>query len=185
MLKLKLNWGIFDMRSDIKEIITLALISLVVVVIIILLILLIFLFSGHEGLLEQMLQSTAKGEIPGTSFTVYGPFSMWIIAYFVLWIKSAPVESIKLYLNFPDSRVPPPESNDQFRNADCWYTIFSDGNQVKPEKKAIIQKDVSGPYIYANPQRIKNPEFQVRLKYIEHEWISDSYSPLKGRVYLR
>lgn len=173
------------MGSDTKEIITLALISLVIVVIIILLILLIFLFSGHKGLLEQMLQSTAKGEIYGTSFTVYGPFSMWIIAYFVLRIKSAPVEPIKLYLHFPDSRVPPPESNVQFKNADCWYSIFSDGNQVKPEKKAIIQNEVSGPYIYVNPQRIKNPEFQVRLKYVENDWLSDSYSPLKGSVDLR
>ena len=174
------------MRSDIKEIITLALISLVIVVIIILLILLIFLFSGHKGLLEQMLQNTARGEIFGTSFTVYGPFSMWIIAYLVLKFKSTQVESIKLYLNFPDSRVPPPESYVQFKNADCWYSIFSDGNKVKPETKVPIQNDnVSGPYIYVNPERFKNPEFQVKLKYLENDFYSDSYSPLKGRVDLR
>ncbi len=182
--------GALDMNPRTAETLTLALGALLIAVVIIGLILLIFFLSGHEELLLEMLQSTAKGEFLGVAFTAGGPFGMWVIATLILLLirKRIPLRSIKLFLNFPepDPQVPPPSQPAHFRNAKCWYSIFSNGRQVVLDKKVTIQVDTdAGPYIYVQTPGIENPEFQVKLVYVGREWFSDSYSPKKGSVDLR
>jgi len=173
------------------ETLTLALIPLGIVGAVVGLILLIFVVSGHQDLLSQMLQSTAKGELSGVAFTAGGPFGMWVIAFLLFrhTTRAPPPGSIKLFLRFPEPnpQVPPPSQPAHFRDADCWYSIFSNGEKVGSDTQVMIQidKDVGAPYIYVKAPAIENPEFQVRLKYREHEWFSDSYSPKKGDVDLR
>jgi phosphotransferase system glucose/maltose/N-acetylglucosamine-specific IIC component len=180
-----------DMDPNTRETIILALIALLIAGTVVGLILVIFLLSGHQDLLSQMLQSTAKGELFGVTFTAGGPFGMWVIAFllFRYTIKGALIRSVKLILRFPDSQVPPPSQPADFRNAECQYLIFSNGHKVN-EKKVTIQTDqidenVYMPYIYVKVPKIENPEFQISLKYEGEEWLSDSYSPKKGNVDLR
>ena len=178
------------MNPRAAETLTLALIGLLITAVTVGLILLIFLLSGHQGLLSEMLQSTAKGEFFGVAFTAGGPFGMWVIAVLILLLirKRVPLRSIKLFLHFaePDPQVLPPSQPAHFHNAACWYSIFSNGQEVVRDKKATIHTDQdAGPYIYVQAPGIKNPEFQVRLEYRGREWVSDSYSPKKGSVNLR
>lgn len=178
------------MNPRAAETLTLALIALLIAAVMVGLILLIFLLSGHQELLSQMLQSTAKGELFGVAFTAGGPFGMWVIATLILLLirKRVRLRSIKLFLRFPESnpQVLPPSRPAHFDNAACWYSIFTNGQKVVHDKKATIHTDEdAGPYIYVQAPGVENPEFQVRLQYRDREWVSDSYSPKKGSVNLR
>lgn len=178
------------MNPRIREIVVLALIALAIVSVVVCLILLIFLISGHKDLLSYMLQSTAKGELFGVAFTAGGPFGMWVIVFllFRYALKGVPL-SIKLFLRFPDSEIPPPARPADFRNTKCWYLIFSNGQEMTKKLVTIqtdqIDRNVYVPYIYIKVPKFENPEFQVKLEYGGEEWFSDSYSPKKGSVDLR
>lgn len=179
------------MSQQIRETITLAIVSLLIAAVAVGLILTVFLFSGHENLLKEMLQSTAEGKIEEVAFTAGGPFGMWVIAFLMLRfaMRKTKLYSIKLFLRFPDSLPQPPVRPTEFRNAKCWYVTLSNGQEIDRKDVTIqtdqIHKDVYVPYIYVEPSKIENPEFQVFLEYESEEWLSDSYSPKKGSIDLR
>lgn len=178
------------MNQRTAEILTLALLALGIVVAVVALILLIFLLTGHQALLSEFLHSTAEGELFGVAFTTGGPFGMWIIAFLLFRFagKQFSQGAIKLYLRFPEPQVaPPPSRTSEYHNSTCWYSVLSNGQAVgKPkETKIQIDQDIGAPYIYVKATRVENPEFQVRFKYQEQEWLSDSYSPKTGSVDLQ
>ncbi|MFX0199100.1 MAG: hypothetical protein ACFFCW_23505 [Candidatus Hodarchaeota archaeon] len=179
------------MKSRIEEAVTLALYALIIVAVVVGLILSIFLVSGHKDLLSQMLQSTAKGELSGVAFTAGGPFAMWIAAFILLGFtaREAPLGTIRLLFCFPDPEMPPPSKPADFRNAKCWYLVFSNGMRIGEEPVTIhthqIDRNIYVPYVYVKARRIENPTFQIRMEYGGRDWFSDSYSPKEGGVDLR
>lgn len=178
-----------------RETISLALISLVIVGVIVGFILLIFWVSGHQDLLSQMLQSTAKGELFGVAFTAGGPFGMWIIAFILLRyaIKGVSLGPIKLFLRFPAAQgKSPPSRLADFRKAKCWYSIRNGSKIVERDKKVQIlsviadkEKSSVAPYIYVKAPIIENPLIEVRLEYEGKEWLSDSYPVKEGDLNLQ
>jgi len=171
------------------EIITITLVSLAIVSVVVGLILLIFMLSGHQDLLSQMLQNTAKGEVLSVAFTAGGPFGMWIITFILIryTISGIPLVTMKIFLHFPKPQQAPPSKPSDFRNAKCWYSIFSDGTKVINDTEVTIladlvdrERNVYVPYIYVKDPGIENPEFQFKLEYGGQEWYSDSLS-LKNR----
>lgn len=154
------------------------------------LILLLYLVTGQITLVDQLLQSTAEGDLGGIAFTAGGPFAMFVISYLLLYYSSdriGALGAIKLYLYFPELVHPvgPPSQPADFDKAICWYKVFSDDEEIKPREEANIRFQDMLPYIYVSAPKIENPEFQVRLEYNGHEWISDSFTPKTGRVPLR
>lgn len=178
------------------EYLILAFVPLAIVCVVVGLIMAIFMLSGHEELLTQMLQATARGELSGVAFTAGGPFAMWIAA-FVLFrhaTKGAPPGSVRLNLHFAqddrDLQSPPPSEPAHFHRSTCWYSVFSGDQKVDEDKKVTVHTDQVDrghyvPYIYVEVPKIEDPLFQVRLEYGGREWISDSYSPRKGVANLR
>ena len=183
--------GKIQMNPRIRETMALTFMALVVVAVVVGLILLIFNVSGNQELLDQLLQSTAEGELFGIALTAGGPFGMWVIAFLLFRsaVKGSPMGSIKLFLRFPESGVSPPTRPSEFRNSVCSYVIFSHGEKVTEEITIIqtdqISSDVYVPYIYVKAPKIDDPEFQIKLEHQGEEWLSDSYSPKKGSVDLR
>ena len=91
-----------------------------------------------------------------------------------------PLEPIKLTLVFSgDYPVSPPSQRIDYSNANCMYTVFSNGNPVFQRENVDIQFEDISPYIFVNAQGVKNPEFTVRIEYDGHQFISDSFSPIK------
>lgn len=183
------------MNPRTEETISLALIALVIVGAVVSLILLIFRLSGHQDLLSQMLQSTAKGELFGVAFTAGGPFGMWVIAFILLWypISGASLGPIKLFLRFPGAQEKsPPSQSPDFRETTCWYSIYNGSEILKRDKEVQIlsdtvdrEKGTVAPYIYVKAPRIENPVIEVRLEYKGKEWVSDSYPVKEGEMSLQ
>lgn len=166
--------------------------SLTVVVVVVGLILLLFQLTGNIALVTQLLQSTAEGNIVGIAFTSMGPFGMFVISFLLINRFSKqdfPLEPITLYLFFSEQDFPvsPPLERADYSQALCWYTVFSDGREVKPKEDAIIRFDDDRPFITINPKAVKNPSFDVKIEYEGHQFMSDSFSPISktGRVALR
>lgn len=177
------------MDSQVTRILTLASSALVFVIVLVIVFVIVFLISGMEELLIEMLHSAVKGEFLGISFTVGGPFGMWVIATFVLvrLSRTVSLRKIRVYLLFPspDPRKPPSHPAD-FLKAECWYSVFSNGTEILSNKKVTILTDkYSGPFIFVSIPDAENPAFQVRLKYEGNEWISDGLSPRIRSVDLR
>ncbi|MBA7600807.1 hypothetical protein ES703_07867 [subsurface metagenome] len=177
------------MNPRTKDTIIYSFASLVIVCVVVLLIVGIVIRTGHDDLLTQFFQNTAKGNIGGLSISVGGPFGMWVITYLVLqkYSRETPLGSIKLYLRFVNPTPALPTLPAHYLQAQCSYTIYSNGNEIESGKNANVQfqqtsPNVQMPYIYVNAPGVNDPEFQVTLEYQGNEWISDSYSPKTGRV---
>jgi hypothetical protein len=154
--------------------------------------LLIFHVTGNQELISQMLQSSAKGEIGGITFTAFGPFSMWIITIVILkygffrYIS----RNQKLVLHFPLKNPTPPNTPHDFNKVSCTYSIFHNNQKVVTDKPVTVhtEKMQHGgyiPYIYIENTTYDDALVQVSLKFGTDEWISDSYSPNKGDIDLQ
>ncbi|MHA2294100.1 MAG: hypothetical protein ACXACK_18220 [Candidatus Hodarchaeales archaeon] len=184
----------FYIRPRTKELIVLTLISLLVAIGVVFLIILIFIISGNQNLLTQMLESTAEGQIAAIGITAGGPFGMWVIAFLVIIYarkeEDPSLGVIRLYLRFKLDDIRKgvvPSTPSHFNNAQCSYSIFSDGNQVSSNNQAIIlfQRYV-GPYISVQAPGIQNPVFTVTLEYQGQTLHSkSSYEPTRGEVTLQ
>ena len=178
------------MNPRIRETLILSFSALLITIVIVILILAIFRISGNQDLLLKMLNSAVEGKLYGVPFTAVGPMAMWIIVTLILLLirKRVTVKSIQLFLNFTQTnpRKPPPAQRTDFPKATCYYSIFSGGKKIESDKKVTILTDLNaGPYIHVQVPNIDNPEFQIKFKYLDQLWISDSYSSQKGNVNLQ
>jgi len=178
------------MGNRFKEALGFSIVSLMVTTVVIALIMAIFILSGNQDFLKTLLQATVEGEVKGIAFTAVGPFSMWVIAFLILWLpeRHRNERAIKVFLRFPEPQVNnPPELHSQIQSSTCAYNVMNNGKIVFTRDMVEIQidPDVGAPYIYLHPLGVENPEYQVKIMYQGIEWLSDSYSPFKGNIDLR
>jgi hypothetical protein len=192
---IKFNSAVFKMyvSERTKEIGILVVLSLITTVIVITTIVIITNITGNQELINQMLQNTAEGQIEAISITVGGPFGMWFIALLGIWYvrsKIHPSDKIELYLRFSrreftqpgETIIHPPSSNSAFREARCYFSIFSNDDPIiedKEVKRIHIDQNL-GPYISIRQPAVENPQITVKMTYRGRTWDSHSYTPFRG-----